>query len=249
MNPKRTKSILWLPLLFIPLSLGACLASSLPSGSTSGATHEGPAGVVGDTTTSPVATVAEPNNSPMPTGNVAPAPDPTDGNDQVCRQQEQDGIWLKNIVSMTPLCRRSSTSAIQYRFQGKIEDPDGKLPEGPRYLTIIDRINQVVGTTTTTDLQHMDLALPEDLTYQGTIETQDYREMSYMVIAEAHSPFLPYDVELKGAPQGGDHAGLLCTNVEMGTISSEDLPECSQPEAIGRMNLPRPPSTIKINIH
>jgi len=204
---------------------------------------------VGDVSNTTIATISEPNNSPMPTGNVAPAPDPTDGNDLVCKEHEQNGIRLKNAVSLTPLCRRSATGAIQYSFQGKIDDPDSKLPDGPRYLTIIDRINQVAGTTITTDLQHMDLVLAEDLAYQGTIETQDYREMSYMVIAEAHSPFLPYDVELNGPPQGDDHAGLLCTNVNMRTFSPEDLPECSQPEATGQMNLPKPPTSIKINLH
>lgn len=245
MTPKASKVILWLPLLLIPLGLGACLASSSPSG----ATHEGLGGGVGDVSNTSIATISEPNNAPMPTGNVAPTPDPTDGNDPVCQQQESEGVWLKNAVSMNPVCRRSASGAIQYSFQGKIEDPDGKLAEGPRFLTIIDRTSYLVGMTWFIEHQQMDLVLAEDLSYQGTIETQNHQEMSFLAISEAHNPNLPYGVEMGGAPQVKDNVTLLCTSYDMGRKSTDELPECSLPEPSGRVFVPMKPSGIKINLH
>lgn len=236
-------------------ALALCFGLSACTGmAPSGASHEPMTSADEKPTIASVGDVN--NNTPMPNGNVAPIPDPTD-DDWKC-----DDVANKAAMEMTPVCRQSSSGAVPYTFTGHLELDDGLSGDTPHFLRLLDRVPHINGTATEFDFQILDMHIAADLTFQGKIRTYGKKYLTMSIFSGDHPPFTPYDQEIDcpghvcpiPASSSESH---VCLSIKGADIDASELPECTEEQmqsaeetsnAIRFMPHPKVP-TIHLPLH
>lgn len=174
MGMKQRNGLLAVFLSLLTLGLGAC-SGMAPSG----ATHERLVGGGSEEGGSSIVSIAEPNNTPMPTGHVAPTPDPH------CEGEDCLKTWHWEVKAEVQ-CRLLQLEGEPYkvRYSGYFQADDGTIYTGTGHTLRI--VNEDVPLP-----QYLDTSLKEGGIFSVVMETLEPLKTTIFEGGLPDSPILP----------------------------------------------------------